>query len=679
MVRRVTLTSAAVFVATSEARTITLSLRRGGTNVATSPSTPTIALGSGLHVALVEATATLEPGATYEYDLTFVKNGIGQSLSAFGLLSGAFPLGYADNALPSFRVPPLRRADLTLGQASCHKVHGDLGSDAFVALDAVIAADRAKRPHLLIHTGDQIYADDVDDGVLAIVRRAAQTWMPEVYQREVITDGASRYFPAQLAPGTREEVSSRAGLTEPSKSRLLAFSEYLCMHFATWSPVAWRSPGAIALKPAVKDFVLGVPRIRRVLANVSSLMMFDDHEVSDDWFIDETWRSTVLKTGLGRTILRNALLAYAICQDWGNKPNHYAGNGAGSWLPPYVTWDSTHNTAVHLTDTSAVGETLLDVGTHPAPAPFVWHHSLVFAGADWLFAALNTRTRRQLFTDAPPGLIEPPAITEQLPDNLPVDRTLILLSPAPLAELRPIDRLPRDWLSRDKRLTVDAEPWTYNGNAFWTLLDRLARWKLVVVLSGDVHHAYSAGGELFSPSPERRTRVIQLTSSGTKYSNYETWTERRIVPAELAEGSDRTVGWLGIRGKPADVGSPPSVTGPSMVVPTFGVTEYEKVILTPRLATRLFDWALRFDFAADKRAPRDRLAIAGTSLPPDGGAEQRSVVVKYNIALVRFTATTVEQELLWLEDRGTVMSTLHAVPTKLAATPELPLLWSSPA
>src|SRR5690606_9678583 len=67
----------------------------------------------------------------------------------------------------------------------------------------------------------------------------------------------------------------------------------------------------------------GIPKVRRALANVSTYMMFDDHEVTDDWNLSAIWRDRVLTSPLGRTVLRNGLLAYLLCQGWGNDPQAF--------------------------------------------------------------------------------------------------------------------------------------------------------------------------------------------------------------------------------------------------------------------------------------------------------------------------------------------------------------------
>ena len=85
-----------------------------------------------------------------------------------GLQCGPLPL-------PSFVLPPSDVIQLRIAHGSCRKPHG-YGDDAFDALDQIIGADPAnplRRPHQLFLTGDQIYADDVADVLLYMLRDAA--------------------------------------------------------------------------------------------------------------------------------------------------------------------------------------------------------------------------------------------------------------------------------------------------------------------------------------------------------------------------------------------------------------------------------------------------------------------------------------------------------------------------
>lgn len=75
-----------------------------------------------------------------------------------------------------------------------------------------------------------------------------------------------------------------------------------------------------------------LPKVRRLLANVATYMIFDDHEVTDDWFIEKRWCNKVLGSDRGRRIVRNALTAYAVFQHWGNDPNQFDEDQPGGKL-----------------------------------------------------------------------------------------------------------------------------------------------------------------------------------------------------------------------------------------------------------------------------------------------------------------------------------------------------------
>lgn len=71
-----------------------------------------------------------------------------------------------------------------------------------------------------------------------------------------------------------------------------------------------------------------LPKVRRSLANISTLMIFDDHDVTDDWNLNPSWRDRVFTAPLGKAIVRNAMMAYALFQDWGNRAVSYNKKGS---------------------------------------------------------------------------------------------------------------------------------------------------------------------------------------------------------------------------------------------------------------------------------------------------------------------------------------------------------------
>jgi hypothetical protein len=75
-----------------------------------------------------------------------------------------------------------------------------------------------------------------------------------------------------------------------------------------------------------------LPKARRALANVPVYMMLDDHEVTDDWNLNPMWKDRVYTNPLGKTVLRNGILAYALFQGWGNDPEYFESGPAAELL-----------------------------------------------------------------------------------------------------------------------------------------------------------------------------------------------------------------------------------------------------------------------------------------------------------------------------------------------------------
>ena len=144
ILRRVTPTSVSVFIATSKACNVRLKIRdrsAGSSWLATSATVTTRQIGQRLHVAVVVLDGqSLAPEKVYEYDVEMTPtSSAAQGLADQpGLLTGALPLGYASDALPSFSLlPDLASARILHG--SCRKPHGG-GPDALTIADDLIRA-----------------------------------------------------------------------------------------------------------------------------------------------------------------------------------------------------------------------------------------------------------------------------------------------------------------------------------------------------------------------------------------------------------------------------------------------------------------------------------------------------------------------------------------------------------
>ena len=153
IVRRVEPTLASVWVAFREPAIVTLKIWDGrvstgsGNVLNTGDPTPTIRIGDELHVALPiikilpQSPRVLVPGKIYSYDLEIKVGSTIHTLKSLGLLStGTFEgrrveaLGFEENALPGFALPPAEITDLRVIFGSCRKVdHESL--DAMVWID----------------------------------------------------------------------------------------------------------------------------------------------------------------------------------------------------------------------------------------------------------------------------------------------------------------------------------------------------------------------------------------------------------------------------------------------------------------------------------------------------------------------------------------------------------------
>ena len=280
--------------------------------------------------------------------------------------------------LPTFSLPPEDLDSLRILHGSCRKLHNE-GRDAMPGIDDILDFDwhdPNKRPHMLFLTGDQIYADDISDTVLYLLDDASDALL-----------GWSEILPGidqndeSLLPGKRKDIVEKKECgftTEDGESHLLRLGEFYSAYLFAWSDVLWpknqnfpdlemvhgkppRKPfrhndGTLPThdeykayneyqenkkkmkdeivkdpnkkeKPYLLELKEGLHKVRRALANIPTYMIFDDHDVTDDWNMTRDWCERTLKKRLGHRVTQNALLAYAVFQSWGNTPEQFAENG----------------------------------------------------------------------------------------------------------------------------------------------------------------------------------------------------------------------------------------------------------------------------------------------------------------------------------------------------------------
>jgi len=135
-----------------------------------------------------------------------------------------------------------------------------LPPDALDAFSRRLMADPARRPDLIVLLGDQVYADNTS----ARVRRFLRRHRPHLH----------------AAPS----------------DQVVSFDEYTQLYRESW-----------------RD-----PEVRWLLATVPSVMIFDDHEIIDDWNTSAAWRAEMSREPWWAERIASGLASYWVYQHLGN-------------------------------------------------------------------------------------------------------------------------------------------------------------------------------------------------------------------------------------------------------------------------------------------------------------------------------------------------------------------------
>ncbi len=455
------------------------------------------------------------------------------------LLQTAPQLFYADASRPDFVIKT--QID-QLMHGSCRNPHhtGGKDADALLVLDQLLEkarlpdAELSSQPALLLFTGDQIYADDVAGPMLRAIHQvtAKLGLFDEAITGATVADSSalyvcenSYYNRSKLLPDTKGNSTLKdrffGGVRKPifttanADNHLITAAEFNAMYLLIWSPVLWRfvdlndAPIAEKFKEiyqteriAIEYFSENMDRIQRALAHVPVYMMFDDHDVTDDWNLTRGWEESAYAHPFARRIIGNALIAYSLFQAWGNRPDalpdpllnrlKQAGN-------PAEYNDDIHNTLIT--------ELLAFEG---------WHYTV---DTQPKLVVLDTRTRRwrsERDSGQPSGLMDWEALSE-LQQQLIGEDSVILLSGSPIFGVKIVEVIQRIFTWFGHALTVDAENWMAHPGAANVILN-IFRHKQTphhfVILSGDVHYSFAYDVRL--RSKEESPHIWQICSSGVK-------------------------------------------------------------------------------------------------------------------------------------------------------------------
>ena len=550
ILRKVTAKSVTVWVALQETALITLSVKDDSNTAVATGTRSTVAVGANLHIAAVTAHPTgadLKPGIVYHYGLDFA--GAHKVTDLDGATNSA-KLSYGTATLPGFSLPPADISAVRLFHGSCRMPHGS-GVDALALLDVLIeqaAANATARPHQLLLTGDQIYADDVAAALLPLLTDAGDTLLygGSAASEDLPVVGQTYAIP----PYWRYHWLDAAEFTsDDMRSHLMSLGEYLAMYLFTWSDVLWPVSGSSADLPVtetikrltdhlddasddiekqwkhhprkeilddardVQMHYATLFRVRRALANIPTAMIFDDHEITDDWNMTLGFCRGIYSNPLARRVVQNGLVAYALCQHWGNVPEDFE---KGTATPPgaaLLALLDGKNVTDYASNSTQL-QKITGMRTQPDwrdadPASLTYNYTL--EAAAYQVIVTDTRTWRT-FPDGDNTTAHflPGGPTNQLKaqiTNTPALNNRVLLvvvttNAPPTEPIRTAERNP--W--KTKHLGDSDHPDIYDGwslpsvafdRLLVTLSDKLplvggTRKGWVILLSGDVHHGFSA-------------------------------------------------------------------------------------------------------------------------------------------------------------------------------------------
>ncbi|WP_019677156.1 alkaline phosphatase D family protein [Arsukibacterium perlucidum] len=498
-----------------------------------------------IHIPLQQP---LPSGCWIEYDLQLAT----EQETWLGWQHWAPDLVYPGRNNPGFVIQPKLQSLL---HGSCRKPHFD-ADDGLLAADLHLQQTPAEQwPALLLLSGDQIYADDVAAPMLraihqlinqldfsdeslpcSIISQSSELHRdsPYYYRRDSLlpkTDAGEAVL-TQVFKGAKKPVFT----SDNARNHLISLAEVLGMYLLVWSPAGWQTNAtelSTTLSATLTDserqtyteqqniiqqFAVGLAKVRRLLAHLPSAMIFDDHDVTDDWNLTAKWEQTAYNHDFSRRIIGNALIGYLLCQAWGNAPERFDSN-------------LLQQTEQALTDSGCAQHQQLITELLRFSQ---WHYQWP---TEPPLLVLDTRTRRwrsEVALGKPSGLLDWEAITELQQDLIGHD-AVVLVSPAPVFGVKLIEGIQKLFTLLGKPLLVDAENWMAHRGTAYALMNLFRHPKTpkhFVILSGDVH--YSFVYEVHLRGHQHGPDIWQITSSGLKNE----------FPGRLLDILDRLNRWL---------------------------------------------------------------------------------------------------------------------------------------
>ena len=486
-----------------------------------------ICVGKHAHITLIDLSLddALPVNETIEYQITF--NGGNKTQTLANLTPS---LCYPEHDLPNFVI---KETLDNIIHGSCRKPHAHC-DDALPQIDSVIGKSLkgdGDRPDIIMMSGDQIYADDVAGPMLQAIHQVIKLLglTPEKWDganalsSEALFDHEFCYYQREKLLPTCKDSENLLNLffggsskpiftTVSAHNHLITLAEVIAMYLLVWSDRLWEyvtfDKSLIAdefvevfekEQQIIEQFQSGMTAVQRALAHTPTYMIFDDHDITDDWNLSIGWEQAAYGHPFSKRIIGNTLLGYLLCQGWGNNPDVfddiYEKNKAKFENTEQLDQDELIDTLLAFRD---------------------WDYTIDTSPAIIVIDTRTNRWRSENNLSAPSGLMDWEALSD-LQQKLIHHDTVILVSPAPVFGVKLIETVQHIFSFFGQALMVDAENWmAHNGsaNVILNIFRHPKTPKHFIILSGDVH--YSFNYDITLRFRDGGPDITQVTASGFK-------------------------------------------------------------------------------------------------------------------------------------------------------------------
>jgi phosphodiesterase/alkaline phosphatase D-like protein len=147
-----------------------------------------------------------------------------------------------------------------------------------------------------VSTGSPWPDDLVRTGIDALWAYARQLQRGELEWPDALLLLGDQVYADEVSPDTSEFIRAKRDVREPPGEQIADFEEFTRLYRESWSD----------------------PDIRWLLSTVPSVMIFDDHDVNDDWNISSSWVSEMRGQAWWDDRITGAFMSYWIYQHIGN-------------------------------------------------------------------------------------------------------------------------------------------------------------------------------------------------------------------------------------------------------------------------------------------------------------------------------------------------------------------------